>query len=188
MKTRFLTTATLIAATVAIAACSLDSRRGGSLREQLGVAQGAPDEFLIIARAPIEVPETFDLPRPQPGAPSRVEVDPAADAHKALFLRPDPVRLDTASGGEQVLLSGANADGDNSIVRDVLAEEEGPEINENYGLTSLFGYRIPARIGAASEDLDSVAEVEELRNKGYLTPSAPPKPPSERGFGVTFSN
>lgn len=188
MKTRFLTTATLIAATVAIAACSLDSRRGGSLREQLGVAQGAPDEFLIIARAPIEVPATFDLPRPQPGAPSRVDVDPAADAHNALFLRPDPVRLDAASGGEQVLLSGANADGDNSTVREVLAEEEGPEINENYGLTSLFGYRVPARLGAASEDLDSVTEVEELRNKGYLTPSAPPKPESERGFGVTLSN
>ncbi len=87
-----------------------------------------------------------------------------------------------------MLLSGANADGDNSTVRDVLAVEEEPEINENYGLTSLFGYRIPSRIGAASEDLDSVEEVEALRNQGYLTPSAPPKPPSERGFGVTLSN
>ncbi len=188
MKTRFLTTAALIAATAAIAACSLDSRRGGTLREQLGVAQGAPDEFLIIARAPIEVPATFDLPRPQPGAPSRVEVDPAADAHSALFLRPEPVRLGAASSGEQVLLSGANADGDNSTVRDILAEEEGPAINENYGLTSLFGTRIPARLGAASEDLDSVEEVEALRNQGYRTPSAPPKPPSERGFGVSLSN
>ena len=70
MKSRFLTTATLVAATVAIAACSLDSRRGGTLRQQLGIAQGAPDEFLIIARAPIEMPPSFDLPRPQPGAPS----------------------------------------------------------------------------------------------------------------------
>ena len=188
MKTRFLTTATLIAATAAIAACSLDSRRGGTLREQLGVAQGAPDEFLIIARAPIEVPPTFDLPRPEPGAPSRVEVDPAADAHSALFLRPDPVRLNAASNGEQVLLSGANAEGDNSTVRAILAEEEAPEINEKYGLTSLFGTRIPSRLGAASEDLDSLDEVEALRSQGYLTPSAPPKPASERGFGVTFSN
>ncbi len=188
MKTRFLTIAALAAATVAIAACSLDSRRGGTLREQLGVAQGAPDEFLIIARAPIEVPPTFDLPRPQPGAPSRVDVDPAADAHFALFQRPDPVRLSAASGGEQVLLSGANAGGDNSTVRDILAVEEEPEVNENYALSSLFGYRIPARIGGASEGLDSVEETEALRNQGYLTPSAPPKAASERGFGVTFTN
>lgn len=188
MKTRFLTTATLIVATAAIAACSLDSRRGGTLREQLGVAQGAPDEFLIIARAPIEVPATYDLPRPVPGAPSRVEVDPASDAHSALFQRPDPVRLDAASGGEQVLLSGANAEGDNSTVRAILAEEEGPEVNENYGLTSLFGTRIPARLGDSSESLDSVEEVEGLRNQGYLTPTAPPKPASERGFGVSLSN
>lgn len=188
MKTRFLTTATLIAATAAIAACSLDSRRGGTLREQLGVAQGAPDEFLIIARAPIEVPATFDLPRPVPGAPSRVEVDPAADAHSALFQRRNPVRLDAASGGEQVLLSGANAEGDNSTVRAILAVEEEPEVNEKYGLTSLFGTRIPSRLGEDSEGLDSVEEVEDLRNQGYLTPAAPPKPESERGFGVTFSN
>ena len=188
MKTRFLTIAALAAATVAITACSLDSKRGGTLREQLGVAQGAPDEFLIIARAPIEVPASFDLPRPQPGAPSRVDVDPAADAHSALFQRRDPVRLSAASSGEQILLSGADAEGDNSVVRAILEEEEAPEINENYGLTSLFGYRIPSRIGAASENLDSVEETEALRNQGYLTPPAPPKPASERGFGVTLNN
>lgn len=188
MKTRFLTVAILVAGTVAIAACSLDSRRGGTLRQQLGFAQGAPDEFLIIARAPIEVPASFDLPRPQPGAPSRVEVDPAADAHSALFLRPEPMRLDAASGGEQVLLSGANADGDNSVVRDILAEEEGPLVNENYALSSIFGYRIPARLGESSEDLDSQEEVEALRQQGLRTPSAPPKPASERGFGFSLSN
>jgi len=188
MKTRILTTATLVAATVAIAACSLDSRRGGSLRQQLGFAQNAPDEFLIIARAPIEVPPSFDLPRPQPGAPSRVDVDPAADAHTALFQRRTPVRLDAASNGEQVLLSGANADGDNSVVRGILAEEEEPAVNEKYGLTSLFGVRIPSRIGEASEGLDSVEETEALRQQGYLTPSAPPKPPSERGVGFTLTN
>ena len=188
MKTRFLTVATLVAATAAIAACSLDSRGGGTLRQQLGFAQGAPDEFLIIARAPIEVPPSFDLPRPQPGAPSRVEVDPLADAHSALFLRPDPIRLNAASGGEQVLLSGANAEGDNSVVRDILEEEEGPRDNEKYGLTSLFGYRIPARLGEASEDLDSLEEVEALRQQGFLTPSAPPQPPRERGFGFKLSN
>ncbi len=188
MKSRFLTTATLVAATVAIAACSLDSRRGGTLRQQLGIAQGAPDEFLIIARAPIEVPPSFDLPRPQPGAPSRVDVDPLSDAHSALFLRPDPIRLGAASGGEQVLLSGANAEGDNSVVRDILAEEEGPRDNEKYGLSSLFGYRIPARLGESSEDLDSLEEVEALRQQGFLTPSAPPQPASERGFGLTLTN
>ncbi len=188
MKTRFLTVAVLAVSTIAITACSLDSRRGGTIRQQLGLAQGAPDEFLIIARAPIEIPSSFDLPRPEPGAPSRVEVDPLSDAHNALFLRPDPVRLDAASGGEQILLSGANAEGDNSTVRAILDEEEGPAVNEKYGLTSLFGYRIPARIGAASEDLDSVEEVEELRQQGYLTPSAPPKPASERGFGFSLSN
>ena len=188
MKTRFLTLAVLAASTFAIAACSLDSRSGGTLRQQLGLAQGAPDEFLIIARAPIEIPSSFDLPRPEPGAPSRVEVDPLSDAHNALFLRPDPVRLESSSGGEQVLLSGANADGDNSVVRDILAEEEGPAVNERYGLTSLFGVRIPARLGESSEDLDPLDEVESLRNQGYLTPAAPPKPPSERGFGVSFTN
>lgn len=186
MKTRFLTVATMIAATAAIAACSLDSRRGGSLRDQLGVAQGTPDEFLIIARAPIEVPSTFDLPRPQPGAPSRVEVDPLSDAHTALFQRPEPVRLNAPSGGEQVLLSGANAADDNSSVRTVLADEAPADVNERYGLSSLFGYRIPSNLGEESEDLDSVEENEALRNRGIPVPTAPPPPESRRGAGLTF--
>ena len=147
MKSRFLTVATLVAATVAIAACSLDSRRGGTLRQQLGLAQGAPDEFLIIARAPIEIPSSFDLPRPEPGAPSRVEVNPLSDAHNALFLRPEPVRLGAASGGEQVLLSGANAEGDNSVVRDILAER-GEGLDGNPGYLELD--QIEAQMAAAA--------------------------------------
>ena len=188
MKTRLLTMTTMLAATAALAACSLDSRRGGSIGEQLGVSQNAPGEFLIIARAPIEVPQSFDLPRPQPGAPSRVDVNPLEDAHGALFQSKEPTRLVAPSSGELVLLSGADADGDNSSVRDVLAEEAGPDVNERYGLSTLFGYRIPAQIGAEAEDLDPVEENEELRRRGLLTPTAPPPPPSERGFGVSFSN
>lgn len=169
---------------LALAGCTIGSGGGGGLRKQLGF-QDAPDEFLIIARDQIEVPASFDLPRPQPGAPSRVEVDPLADAHEALFDRPEPVRLANASPGETVLLSGAEAADDNSEVRALLAEENEDTGERQFGLTSLFGIPIPARIGEVDEVLDSIDETEELRAEGKPTPAAPPPPPG-RNTGLRF--
>lgn len=180
---RPLTICAIGAAALAAAGCTVSSERGG-LRQQLGLSS-APDEFLIIARDPIEVPASFDLPRPNPGAPSRVEVDPLADAHQALFQRPDPVRLANASTGEQVLLDGADAEGDNAAIRATLAEEDPDTGERQFGLTYLFGVRVPARLDDIEDQLDSIDEVEALRDQGFLTPAAPP-PPENRDTGIRF--
>ena len=162
----------IIAAAVAAGGCSVGSE-GGSFGQQLGFSAGAPDEFLIIARKPLEMPPSYSLPRPEPGAPSRVELNPLADAHTSLFNRPEPARLASASTGEQVLLSGADADGDNSVVREVLAGEDPETTERQFGLTSLFGVPIPANFGDPDQIVAPVAETDLLRRQGYLTPTAP---------------
>lgn len=161
------------AAAAFLGACTISSERGG-IGEQLGFAAGAPDEFLIIARRPLEMPASMTLIRPEPGAPSRVDPNPFHDAHASLYREKEPRRLAAPSGGEATLLAGADAAGDNSVIRQVLAENE-PETEERkYGLTSLFGVPIPANFG---EDDDAVvqpvAETQLLRRQGYLTPTAP---------------
>lgn len=162
----------IIAAAIAVGGCEVGSERG-SFSEQLGFSAGAPDEFLIIARKPIEMPPSYDLPRPQPGAASRVDLDPLADAHTSLFNRPSPARLASASTGEQVLLSGANAEGDNSVVRQVLAGDDPETTDRRYGMSTLFGVAIPSNFGDPDEIVAPVAETELLRRQGYLTPTAP---------------
>ena len=173
MRIRVIASTVLIG--MAASACSVGSGgSSGGVNEVLGISATSPDEFLIIARKPLELPASFDLPRPQPGAPSRVELDPFADAHAALYRRPDPVRLASSTQGEQVLLSGANADGDNSIIRTVIAGTDPAGEDREFGLTSLFGIPIPAQLSDDDDILDSSGETEQLRQRGYLTPAAPP--------------
>lgn len=183
MISRRLLITSLSLAAFAAAGCTADSQNGG-LRQQLGLSQ-APDEFLIIARDPIEVPASFDLPRPEPGAPSRVEIDPIADAHSALFQRERPVRLATASPGESVLLSGADAEGDNSGIRNVLEDEDPFAGERQFGLTSFLGVPVPASLEEAESALDSIEETQELRRQGLPTPAAPP-PDEDRETGIRF--
>lgn len=190
--TRFPKTAMAGAALLA-SACSINSE-GGPIGEQLGFALGTPDEFLVIAQRPIEIPTSFTLPVPQPGAPSRVRPDPMADAHMSLFSRPEPVRLGQPSSGEGVLLQGADAEGDNSVIRQVLADED-PEAGERrFGLTSLFGVPIPATVeGISPAIVRPASETELLRRQGYLTPTAPPgiEDPTEKeveGFLIDDEN
>ncbi|MEM7522654.1 MAG: DUF3035 domain-containing protein [Pseudomonadota bacterium] len=172
-------------AAIAAAGCSIGSD-GGGVGEQLGLTKTAPDEFLIIARRPLQLPASFDLPTPRPGAPSRVEPNPFSEAHFALFNRPEPIRLTTPGRGEQVLLSGADASADNSGVR-ALIDAEDPNAGERkFGATSFFGFPVPASIEDADSVLPSAEETEELRRKGYLTPTAPPIV-DEDDNGVIFS-
>lgn len=165
----------LAVATIA-AGCSVSSERGGTLGEQIGVATPAPDEFLIIARAPIEIPPDLSaLPRPQPGTPSRLLPNPFAEAHQTLFGRPQPAPGPASPGGGEIaLLGGAGATGDNSAVRAELDAEATPAAERKYGLTSFFGIPIPATLGENDDYLVSPEENERLRAQGLPTPAAPP--------------
>jgi len=161
-------------AAVAISGCTIGSEGSSGIGSSLGLSVNSPDEFLIIASKPLQIPTSFTLPRPTPGAPSRVELDPFSDAHIALFNRPEPLRLETASSGEAILLSGASATGDNSTIRQVLDEEGQVVGDRRYGLTTFFGAPIPIDPDDQPELLESREETERLRQQGFLTPTAPP--------------
>lgn len=165
----------VLAAAMVAGACSVgsDGSGSGSIGQQLGLGTISPDEFLIIANNPLQMPPSMNLPRPQPGAPSRVAIDPFSEAHASLFRRPGPIRLGTASTGEEVLLSGANAEGDNSVIRTVLAEPESASGERRFGMSTFFGIPIPENLGESDEVVQPVAETNLLRRQGFLTPAAP---------------
>lgn len=171
---------TLFAAFVAAGCTVGGDTKGGGIRGALGLNAGAPDEFLIIANDPLQLPPSFALPRPTPGAASRVAPNPLGDAHSALFRVEEPTRLAAASAGEAVLLSGAGAAGDNSGIRDVLAAEAPEDGPRDYLLTSIFGFAIPATLSDIESVLESRTEVENLRRRGYVTPAVPPLPPKAK--------
>ncbi|HSK39745.1 MAG TPA: DUF3035 domain-containing protein [Arenibaculum sp.] len=56
-----------------------------SLRSTFGFERNPPDEFRVVARAPLEVPGTFTLPPPSPGATRPQEGTPTEMAASTLF-------------------------------------------------------------------------------------------------------
>ena len=69
-----------------------------------------PDEFQVLARKPLRMPATLDLPEPRLGEPSPLEPDPKSDAVVALLGVPEIGPDGTAAtAGEQALLDAATA-------------------------------------------------------------------------------
>lgn len=159
----------LAALAMALAGCSA----GGPL----SLSAEAPDETLVLARAPLSLPSDIELSPPVPGAPSLVEPQPLEDARRALGgvgSAPAPALSQT----EQLLINSAGpADPD---VRTALTEESGADVERDFGLETFFGFEVPATLEEARNGGGRLAPREELnalRETGAATPTAPPAPP-----------
>ncbi|MGH6945318.1 MAG: DUF3035 domain-containing protein, partial [Geminicoccaceae bacterium] len=74
---------------LALALLALGGCARGTVQSALGMDKRAPDEFLVVRRAPLIVPPDFDLRPPRPGATQPVNT---ADDRTlaALTGRPEP--------------------------------------------------------------------------------------------------
>ncbi len=91
---------------LALAASGLAACDG--LRETFGLLRTSPDEFNVVARAPLEIPADLDrLPQPRPGLVRPQEPQPSARARAALFGGESP--QSDASRGERLLAAAAIA-------------------------------------------------------------------------------
>lgn len=150
---------------------------GGSaegFRDAVGLNTPPPDEFLVVSRAPLQMPPRLDaLPTPQPGAPSRVDPNPRAQAQAALAGRPIP-QAAAPSGGEQALLAAAGP-ADPTIRGAIRAETAATPTERRFGLDSFFGFPINQNPGAPTDRLDPREEAERLRTSGAAVPVVPPE-------------
>ena len=90
---------------VAIAAAALAGLAGcsGGTRQALGLVRSSPDEFAVVAKAPLVLPPDFGLRPPIPGAPPlTVAEDPVARATAALIPAAPAPTPGTATGGGEI--------------------------------------------------------------------------------------
>lgn len=163
----------VVALALSLSAC------GGSksMREAAGLAVPPPDEFMVVARAPLELPPNLSaLPPPQPGAPSRVEPNPVAEAQAALMGGEVAVATAAPTAGEAALLSAAGAGPQNATVREQIAQDQPSTPTRRFGLTSLFGRKIVQDPENKPERLSPEAEAERLQREGLPAPAAPSAP------------
>lgn len=113
---------------------------GGELRDAMGITQRGPDEFAVYQRAPLEIPADYSLDRPQPGAQRPQETSARDLASQSLTGRKASASGGNTSGGEQALLSEANASNtDPTIRQQVNAETEMLAEEQKGPLDSFFG-------------------------------------------------
>lgn len=111
-------------------------------REQFDFSKKAPDEFAVIKRAPLEMPQDMTaLDPPRPGAPRPQELSPTNMARASVVGVPSNAPAN-ATAGEIVLLEKANAVTVPANIRnqvdaetDVIVKEETPTIERIMGLT-----------------------------------------------------
>ncbi|MEM7667564.1 MAG: DUF3035 domain-containing protein [Pseudomonadota bacterium] len=149
----------------------------GNPFEALGAKKPSPDEFAVVARAPLVMPGSRALPPPTPGTISPLDPRPQEDAIRALTGRGETRISTTAtSRGEQVLLSSANAAAATPEIRVQLEQDEiDAETNKEYEaplITEvLFG---SSDDGIDEEDLlDPNQESRRLQTSGLVAPVNP---------------
>jgi Protein of unknown function (DUF3035) len=164
----------LVASLLAVAGC-------GNIGNPIKAITGQiapPDEFLVIARKPLEMPTGGALPAPTPGTPSPLDPNPQSEAIAALLgssgARPAPATAPSA--GEKVLLASANASAASNEIRVQLETDKvTAAANKPYEPPSLG--ELLSGSSAKKVDLtnaiDPIAESQRLQREGLLTPSDP---------------
>lgn len=113
-----------VALSVTLAACE-------GVRKQFGLTKQSPDEFRVVARAPLTLPPDFTLRPPEPGVARPQEGTTAQQARKAVFRADEPkipaldvsAAADGRSVGEQSLLRAAGAKDIDPDIRTVVERE-----------------------------------------------------------------
>jgi hypothetical protein len=109
------------AAWSAVAAAALSTAGCAAAGKALGVQKVTPDEFRVVARAPLVVPPDYSLRPPAPGEPRPQELQPESQARTALLGANNA----SLSQGEQILVAKAGGDKADPLIRYVVDDEFG---------------------------------------------------------------
>jgi hypothetical protein len=105
-----------------LAVAGLSTAGCAAAGKALGVSKVTPDEFRVVARAPLVVPPDYSLRPPAPGEPRPQELQPESQARTALLGAGASANR---SQGENLLVAKAGGDKADPLVRYVVDDEFG---------------------------------------------------------------
>ncbi|MEO1491704.1 MAG: DUF3035 domain-containing protein [Pseudomonadota bacterium] len=176
--TRLFSKAAIAVSLLSLAACDTL----GNPFEVLGRKAPAPDEFQVVSRKPLVMPNSVALPEPRLGERSPLEPNPSSDAIAALLGTPTISTVPAGSAGEAALLAAANAGAtDGDIRTKVEADRSNADANKPYEPPTVFEL-----LGSDSDQefpdaLDADAEARRLQTQGV---AAAPINPDDRPAGA----
>ena len=160
----------VFAAGVLVAAAGLAGCQ--STQQALGMQKVTPDEFRVVAKAPLVVPPDYALRPPAPGEPRPQELQPESAARAALVGQEQAADRDDA---EKVLVSKAGGDRADPLIRFVVDDENGDIAHKDKSFADrvMFwkkdkpsdGAASAAAVGAdAPAPIDAAAEEERVKS------------------------
>lgn len=135
---------------LAIAAAASTAASCSSSRE----SRGAPDEFRVVTRAPLELPPDYALRPPRPGEARPQELQPNEEARTALFGQ-DLGR--DATDGERGLVARAGAETTDANIRSTVDFEGANIVHRD----EAFADRVIAFQGADAEANNAAVSAEQ---------------------------
>ncbi len=147
---------------VGLSACS-------QIREEIGLDKTSPDEFRVVANAPLAIPPDFNLRPPAPGVSRPQEGTPTDQARVAVFGRQgriDPNAQTNKAVADQAFLSDAGANETQANIRQVV-DDETQTINTNTTdfVDTLIFWKEPPPKG---EVVDAGGEADRIRETQAL--------------------
>jgi hypothetical protein len=176
---------------LAVAALAL----GGcdTLGRALGTEKVVPDEFAVVAHAPLAIPPDYTLRPPRPGAAPTADVSPTSKAQQAIFKAGEQQAAlpdaDRRSPGENELLKRAGAAAAPPDIRDTITTESRTGIDKGF-IDKLLIWKEPDyKLGPTDEVIDPAVEKQRLRSSQAVAgagaaPAAPSAPPGLTGTPV----
>lgn len=160
----------ILASLSVLAACSSDAPP--VTLAEASIANGAPDEFLVLPQRPLEMPDDLEtLPEPDLEAGTRVAIDPIAEAKRAVGGTGGSTR---ATATDQAMLAAARTVGVNPNIRAELRAETEAKIARPGGLAGFLDiFRISDRKKTAFDDqrLDALGELKRRQAQDVRTPA-----------------
>jgi hypothetical protein len=140
----------------------------GEFKSAFGLSKTVPNEFDVVANAPLAIPPDFNLRPPRPGALPTQGESPTVKARETIFRAAGDKGTidggDRMSAGENDILRAAGAQGAEGDIRSVVNQEaqEGQPFNRNF-VDRLVFWRANKKADKAV--LDPVKETSRLEEK-----------------------
>ncbi len=129
----------------------------GTASKAIGLGKTSPDEFRVVAKAPLVVPPDYSLRPPKPGEPRPQELQPESAARTALF---GERQAEARSDGEKLLVSKAGADRADPLIRYSVDDEFGDIAHKDKSFADkvMFWRKDKSEAPAAVKDASAAAE------------------------------
>jgi len=173
----------------ALAVAAVTTQGCSGLSQKLGLDSQPPDEFKVVAKAPLTVPPDYSLRPPAPGQPRPDELRPESQARLALVGQQEATQR---SQGENLLVERAGGPKSDPLIRYVVDDEFGAiaHKDKSFADTVMFWKKgAPPAVSPAeaagmntSTPIDPVAEQAKIKSLTGGKAIVIARAPEKKGF------